>query len=64
MLEWRQIAGNVTQTDIMLPPSEDSARYQFGIALQSDAGFSRGISWAICLFHANSSELCLTYFFY
>ena len=58
MVQWQQVHGNVTQYNVVLPPGEDSARYQFGIASESDKGLSRGILWASCLFHANSSELC------
>jgi len=55
-IQWQQIPGNMSQYDIVLPPGEDSGHYKFGIASQSTDGWRSGISWASCLFRANSSQ--------
>ena len=56
MLQWQHVPGNVSQYDIVLPPGQDSSHYKFGIASQSYEGWSAGISWATCMFRANSSK--------
>jgi len=61
MMHWQQVLGNVSQYGIVLPPGDDSRHYQFGIALQSHDNLTSGVSWAHCVFRANSSKLIRSY---
>jgi len=54
-VNWWHVKGNVTCTEIVLPPGAISTNHIFGIGLQMMDGYSSGIVWQACTYQQTSS---------